>query len=340
MNLHQLGEFGLIRHLSGSLATRPGVKLGIGDDAALLDALSAPIVTCDCLVEGVHFRRDWTTPYLLGRKALNVNVSDVAAMGGRCVAAFVTLALGPDVELTWVEELYRGLESAAAEAGCTIAGGDTSRASQTFLSITLLGDAPSPVLRSGARVGDVLVVTGTLGDSAAGLALLQQGQKGSQDADESLVLARHFDPMPRGREMNAALEVAASGNVQDEGARAVSAALDLSDGLAGDARHIAARSEVSLEIEVAKLPLSSGARAVAERLATDPVAWALRGGEDYELLLCVAPQAVAQLTQYVTTATGTPMTVVGRCVPREAAPVILLYPEGRREVAEGAWEHF
>lgn len=341
MNLSTLGEFGLIQHLSQKLQTRAGVSLGIGDDAAVLQTLQTPIVTCDCLVENVHFRRDWTTPFLLGRKALSVNLSDCAAMGARPVAAFVALVVGENVDLLWLDELYRGLESVCADFDFTLAGGDTSRGAQTVLSVTLLGDAPNPVLRSGAQVGDVLLVTGTLGDSAAGLQILlaETVEETSRilpqvsAATREDLLSRHFDPTPRLREMNVALMI------QNHGERVLHAALDLSDGLAGDARHIANRSGVTLEINADALPISPQSRDVAALLGTSAQEWALRGGEDYELLMCVAPRSSHAVAQSITAATNTLVTAVGRVVPREAEPVITI-ANGERQAARGAFEHF
>jgi len=332
-NLDQLGEFGLIHRLNERLAVRPGVRLGIGDDAALLDSLQAPVVTCDCLVEGVHFRRDWTSPRALGRKAIAVNVSDIAAMGASPVAAFITLALSEQDDVPFIEELYRGLEEAAAEYGLTIAGGDTSRSlSGLMLSVTVIGEAPaSPVLRSGARPGDLVVVTGSLGDSAGGLALLQAEVAETAvlpiDARDYL-LKRHHEPTARLREMAAFTpEVIAAG-------------MDLSDGIAGDAAHIAQRSGVTIEIDVASLPITSQCREAANVLGRDAIAWALTGGEDYELLWCVAPENVEVVVRTVMQATGTSVTVVGRCIEKTNAPVILVSPDGRRTVAAGAFTHF
>jgi thiamine-monophosphate kinase len=332
MNLHDLGEFGLIAHLSESLSSRAGVLLGIGDDAAVLESLPSPVVTCDCLVETVHFRRDWISPRQLGRKAITVNVSDVAAMGGRPVAAVVTLALGPDDDLAFVEELYRGFEDAASLYGLTIAGGDTARApGGLMLNVTLLGAAPQPVLRSGAHAGDMLLVSGTLGDSAAGLALLQNpAVMVSEDVREYL-LARHHDPRARLEEMHAALHVAPG---------AISAAIDLSDGLAGDAAHIAKRSRLSLEIDAESIPVSVECRAAASTLGVDALDWALRGGEDYELLWCVRPANATAVIEAVQHTTGTMVTAVGRCIPLEESAVLLVYSDGRRVAAPGAFEHF
>jgi len=333
MEISSLGEFGLIARLEKKLARRGGVRLAIGDDAALLDTLTSPVVTCDALVEGVHFRLDWTSPRALGWKAIAVNVSDIAAMGGVPVAAFVSLALplsmpGRDVE--FVEELYAGMEEAAATYGLTIAGGDTVKSpSALMLSVALIGNAPQPVLRSGAAPGDALLVTGTLGDSAAGLELLLQPPLAIDDEARAFLLARHHEPTARLREVQAALTVPG----------AVRAGLDVSDGLAGDAAHIANCSGVTLEIETARLPISKACHALAGALGRDAQDFALAGGEDYELLLCVAPHQADEVIAAVQAVTGTPMTAIGRVVERESAPV-MLRRNGVREPAPGGFAHF
>jgi thiamine-monophosphate kinase len=324
MNLSSLGEFGLIARLQDSLTTRHGVRLGIGDDAAVLESLSSPIVTCDALVEGIHFRLDWTTLHDLGWKAMAVNLSDIAAMGGKPVAAFVSLALPPAFSVEQVEELYGGMEHAALIFDFTIAGGDTTKSSGPLvISITLIGNARHPILRSGARAGDVLLVTGTLGDSAAALVALQNDASAPEE-----LLRHHHTPMPCLNEIRRALSL--------EGA--VHAALDLSDGLAGDAAHIARASGVTLEIDTARLPISDECLALAQTLGVNPLDWALTGGEDYELLLCVAPEQSAAVCAAIESC-GTPCTVIGRVVPRETAPVMLLDNE-KREPAQGGFAHF
>ncbi len=328
MNLSTLGEFGLIARLHEKLAPRSGVQLGIGDDAAVLAPLTSPVVTCDALVEGVHFRRDWASAYSLGWKAMAVNVSDIAAMGGLPVAAFVSIGLPPDCSVEWVEELYGGMELAAATYNFTIAGGDTVKSSELMLSVTLIGNAPQPVLRSGAAPGDLLFVTGALGDSAAGLEIMLNPELSVASSNREFLLARHHEPTPRLREMQAALQVES----------AVRSALDLSDGLAGDAAHIARRSDVTLEIETALLPISDECRAVAAAAQRDVLEYALKGGEDYELLFCIAPDKVNEIIAAVQS-TGTPLTRIGRCIEREDAPVVLV-KNGVREAAPVAFTHF
>lgn len=337
MNLSELGEFGLIGRLHQSLAQRCGVRLGIGDDAAILEALSAPVITCDALIEHIHFRLDWTTWDLLGWKAMAVNVSDIAAMGGEPIAAFVCLALPTECTVSEIESLYKGMESAAQEFNFTIAGGDTTKSSgPLMISVTLIGNAPRPVLRSGAQNGDVLLVTGDLGASHAALQILQQPGALHEDFAPLLPLHldnlnRHLKPTPRLNAMRAALQCAPE---------AIHAALDLSDGLAGDAGHIARASHKVLEIKTTHLPISTSCRAIAGAFNADAIDWALSGGEDYELLLCVAPGEAEKVRAAIENS-GTPCTAIGRVTVFNShdAPVMLLHNE-KREPASGGFAHF
>lgn len=319
--LREAGEFGAIARFAARLQTRAGVRVGIGDDCAVLSSLRAPVISCDALVEGVHFRRDWTSPFDLGRKTLAVSVSDLASSGARPVAAFLSLCAPSSIELSWLDAFYDGLESLAREFNFSVAGGDTARSSQLVLSATLVGELwpeanGEPVLRGGAKVGDLVCVSGDLGASAAGLALLLGGRTATTSAHRE-VLRRHFDPSPRWEVMRALLQ----GN-----RRAVHAALDVSDGLVGDARHIAARSNVRLRIDAARLPIADATRAVARELNADEQRWALAGGEDYELLLCLAPEV------FDLAALG--LTPIGEVVEGEAGVELSGGEEG------GSWTHF
>ena len=325
MNVSQRGEFGLIAQLSQGLKTRRGVRAGIGDDAAVLEALAHPIVTADALVENVHFRRDWTSARALGIKAMAVNLSDLAAMGARPVAAFVALALPPACESAWIEQLYAGMETQAAKYEFTVAGGDMTAAPLVFISVTLVGELMDearelPVLRSGARAGDAVCVTGELGDSAAGLALLQSPDVALDDATRAFLLKRHFEPTPRLDLMRALLNAERA---------AIHAALDISDGLVGDARHIARTSKVDIEIDADKLPISDVCRAAARALGVSPLDWALAGGEDYELCLCVAPASPENLSG---------LHVVGRVVA--GAGEVRVWENGAERADVAAWTHF
>ena len=322
MNVSQRGEFGLIAHLHQGLATRAGTQIGIGDDGALLAALTHPIVTTDALVENVHFRRDWSSPFALGVKSLTVNLSDLAAMGARPVAAFIALALPRDCSSEWVEQFYAGMESLAEKYNFTIAGGDMTSAPLIFISVTLIGDLMpaalgQPIPRSGARVGDIVCVTGDLGDSAAGLALLINSDLAVDAATRAHLLKRHHQPAPRLGEIERLMRLNRA---------AIHAGLDLSDGLAGDAAHIARASGVDIEIDVEKLPISPACRAAARALDISPIDWALAGGEDYELCLCVAPEFSGELTP------------VGRAVA--GAGEVRVLENGEPRAVGKAWTHF
>jgi thiamine-monophosphate kinase len=311
-SLSQIGEFGLIDRLTEALRRTEGlpaggrVRLGIGDDAALLEvAVGRQVVaTADALVEEVHFRCDWTSPEDLGWKALAVNVSDVAAMGGEPLAALISLALPRATEVAWVEALYRGLEACASEYRCALVGGDiVGSPDRIVLQVALLGTVePERVrLRSGARPGDVVCVTGTVGDSAAGLALLQAGGDLPDRPEFAALLLRHRHPTPR---LAAARVLAAE--------PAVTAMMDLSDGIASDLRHIITRSGAGARVEAAALPISEAARAAAALLGANPLDWALWGGEDYELLFTLAPDALPRLASLLadTGVTAAPVGVI------------------------------
>lgn len=274
-------EFALIERLTERLAAggaQPAagsIPLSIGDDGAVLapPAGHQVVVTVDALVEEVHFRRDWSKAEDVGWKALAVNVSDLGAMGARPLAAFITLALPRDLPRRWIERFYDGLGECATAYVCPIAGGDTVRSPDRIsISITALGSAPAGrfVSRARAQVGDDIWVTGVLGDSGAGLALLQKGRVPKRF---EAVAAWHRRPHPP---VLAGVALAEAG--------LATAMLDLSDGLASDLRHIAKRSGVGLRIDADRLPISDAARQAGKSLGIEPLHWALHGGEDYQLL--------------------------------------------------------
>jgi len=326
--LSSLGEFGLIERLRRRLGPPPPeLALGIGDDCA---ALQLPpdrqlLVTCDLLLEGVHFRRDWTDLQRLGRKCVAVNLSDIAAMGGEPRQLVLGLGLPEDLTLEEFDQFLDGFCEAAAAYGVTVIGGDTCRAQQFLtVSVTAFGSiAPGRLLRrSGARPGDLLLVSGTLGDSALALRQLQRGA-----AAEPWLLERHFDPTPR---VALGQALAACG--------AVRAMIDLSDGLLADLGHLLEQSGVGARVEAAALPLS----APFESLAGDPderLELALAGGEDYELLLAVRPDRLP-LVQAAAQQVGVPLTVIGEVLPLVDG-LQLLAADGRRLApAHRGFNHF
>jgi thiamine-monophosphate kinase len=274
MRLNELGERRLVARIRRTFGgPRDGVLIGIGDDAALVKAPGSFLLTTDVLVEDQDFRRALHPPRLLGRKALNVNLSDIAAMGGRPLHALVGLAMPGDLEESWLRSFMAGLRGAARKANVALVGGDLSRADRIFISVTVTGAARSPVTRSGARPGDRIFVSGTLGDAAAGLRLLEG--RGGRDKDAGArkgLLKAFLDPSPR-------LELGATLARR----RLASAMIDLSDGLSVDLAHICRESGVGAEVGLDRIPLS----AALKRFADDPLAAALHGGEDFELLFTV-----------------------------------------------------
>ncbi len=321
MRIGDVGEFPLIARLAEIVGrTRPDVAVGIGDDAAALDLGGEDLVllTVDSQVEGRHFVRDRIQPQLLGRRLLAVNASDIAAMGGRPTHAVVSVVLPPELELAWVEALCAGLGEEADRLGVAVVGGNVARSGDGIvLDLTLVGRVARGHLltRSGAKVGDLVLVTGSLGEAAAGLYLSEHPEVA--EPDRKALLARHLAPTPRVREGQV---IAASG--------LATAMIDLSDGLAGDVGHVCDRSGVGVRIHAGSLPVSAAVRRVAEQAGKMPWELALFGGEDFELLFTAPPHAAEGLVTRIAAQTGTPASVVGEVLPAAAGRWLVL-PEGR-----------
>ncbi len=332
----RLGEFALIDRITERLGPARGdTVIGAGlDDAAVLRLPDGrlQLATIDGQVAGVHFLLERTPPDLIGRKAAAVNLSDIAAMGGRPTHALAALAAPADLPAELVLQLVDGLAGELARWGADLVGGNLSRHDTLVLDLALLGEVePAALLtRAGARAGDALLVTGALGGAAAGLALILSELEGRAvaiaAADQRAVLARQQAPEPR-------LTVAPL-----LGPAGATAAVDISDGLAADAGHICDQSRVGVRIEAARLPIGAATRAVAAALGRDPLAWALGGGEDYELLF-TAPAARAEaLATEVLAATGIPITRIGTITAGPERSLIL--PDGGTRPLAGGWRHF
>jgi len=287
-------EFQLIEHVRRLFGrTGPSIVLGIGDDTAIVNPPPGRhlLLTTDLLVESIHFDLRTASLEDVGYKAAVANLSDIAAMGGMPHALAVSIALPHSVTVADVTRLYRGLMAACRPHRVALIGGDTSASRcGLFLSIALTGYvAPKRALRrTGARAGDLVYVTGTLGDSLAGLNMLTtHSGKGLSGRDRRYLIARHHRPTPRiqtGQFLSAR--------------RLATAAIDVSDGLSGDLRHICEQSGVGVEITAAALPLSRACLAYAASTKTDPIQLALRGGEDYELLFTVPANKRATLDRF------------------------------------------
>jgi thiamine-monophosphate kinase len=269
-----LGEFGLIAAIQRLLPPDDLLQVSGGDDAAVLRIPDGRVVaTTDLLVEGWHFRRDWSGAADVGVKAAAQNLADVAAMGALPRTLLVGLACPADLPADWVLEMVGGLVAECGAAGASIAGGDVTAAGCIMLGITALGDlaGQQPVTRAGARPGDVVAVAGRLGWSAAGLALLQSGLTVTDDADLAAVLAAHRRPRPPYRAGPAAARAGAT------------AMVDVSDGLLQDLGHIAEASDVCVALDSGRLPIGEPVTAAATLLGAEALDWVLAGGEDHAL---------------------------------------------------------
>ena len=265
-----LGEFGVIARVTAGRRMPPGTLLGPGDDAAVLTAADGRVVACtDVLVEGVHFRLDWSTPHQVGRKAVAANLVDVAAMGAVPTGLLVGLACPEHTLVSTVDGLVAGMWEEADRVGTGVVGGDVVGAADLVVSVTALGDLQgrAPVTRSGARPGNVLGVCGRLGWAAAGLAVLGRGFR-----SPSAVVGAHRVPEPP---YHAGPQAALAG---------ATAMIDVSDGLLSDAGHLALSSGVGIDIDSGALTVPRRLVEVASALGADPRHWVLTGGEDHALL--------------------------------------------------------
>ncbi|MFN2589738.1 MAG: thiamine-phosphate kinase [Actinomycetota bacterium] len=313
----------------------PGVRLGPGDDAALVEpSPHLGVLTADLLIEGVHFDRARMSPKDLGYKALAVNVSDVAAMGGSPRYALVTMGLSPDVEASWVVEVYGGLREAADEHAVAVVGGDVSASDRVVISVTVTGEVPEDgaVTRAGARPSDRLVVTGSLGAAAGGLRLSLADRSTARHAagtawERELVRA-HVRPVAR---------VGEGRTLAQAGATAM---MDVSDGLAIDLWRLCRESEVGAVVRLDAVPVADALGPLAEIMPDlDPLRLALGGGEDYELIAAVPPDAVEPTAAKLGARFGTPLSDIGEF--RTEPGVVAIDPDGgTRPLPPHGWDHF
>ena len=296
MKISDLGEFGLIAKIKAQAKGRSSsTLLGIGDDAAALSLSPSKtlLTTTDMLLEGVHFDLSYTDFYSLGWKSAAVNLSDIAAMGG--VPRFCLTALGipSAISVEMIKEFYKGFNALCRKYNVDLVGGDTCRSEKGLvISVTALGEVEKKKMltRAGARPGDLIFVTGTLGDSAAGMELLKAGARvqgpGSRGkghnselrTQNSPLIRKHLQPVPR---VESGRKIALSG--------CATSMIDISDGLSSDLGHICEESRVGAEINADQIPFSKDIHKAIDHLKTIPLHYALSGGEDYELLFTVPP---------------------------------------------------
>lgn len=323
-----VGEFALIDRLRRLVPTcGPGVLLGIGDDAAALTFAGPVLATCDIQVEGVHFAWDLCAPGDVGWRAVAVNLSDIAAMGGTPRAVLISLALPPETPVDTVERVYRGVAEISVSHAVVVAGGNlSSTPGPLVIDVTALGDAGRVITRAGARPGHRVWITGATGKAAAGRFLARH--PAARVPGREALVAAYCRPAPR---VEAGKALGAVG--------AVSAMIDTSDGTASDLLHLVEASGVGVRLEADRLPVPPGLAEAAREAGCDPTAWALGGGEDYELLFTAAPEFDGQAPD-LASRLSLPLTSVGEILP-EPAGRWLLEGGGRRRplIAEG-WNHF
>jgi thiamine-monophosphate kinase len=288
-----MSEFDLLARVRERLPPPgPRTRVGSGDDAAVTVPGGATATSVDALIDGVHFRRERASLAQIGAKALATALSDLAAMGAEPGEAYVVLGVPPDLDEDGCLALLDGLIEVGVATGTTLAGGDVARAPNLTLAITVVGHATEPealVTRSGGRAGDVLVLTGELGGAAAGLLLLEgKGEVTGLDPDrEAALITRQLEPQPL---LAAGRALAATG---------ATAMIDLSDGLVGDAGHLAEASGLAARIDGGALPVAPGVAEVAAANGRDPLELAASGGEDYELLAALPPDRVGRAVEAV-----------------------------------------
>ena len=332
-----VGEDALVRLFAG--ARRGGgaggartVVLGPGDDAAVVRPPrgSRLLLTTDLLAEGVHFRLPWAAPADLGWKLGAVNVSDIAAMGGRPLWALLSLALPPRLDASFAADLERGLRAAGRRFGFALVGGDTCASDAgVFLSLTLAGAAgPRLLTRDGASPGDLLFVTGHLGASALGLAALERHGAGPLPAALRACARRHLHPEPR---LAFGAQIARTGLAR--------AGLDVSDGVARDLARLCAASRVGAEVTTDSLPVLPATKRAARLLGCDATEAALHGGEEYELLFAARPQEASRLAK-LGLRLGAAVTAIGRVLPRRAGISAIAAGGRRSALTPRGWEHF
>ena len=330
MKISEMGEFGLVEMIADVLgAGEPGegggVLLDIGDDtAAWCTGRGVELATTDTMVQDVHFRLETTSCRELGWKALAINLSDIAAMGGTPRYALVSLGLHPDTDAEEVAELYRGMRDIGDSFGCRVVGGDTVGGPCMMINVTLIGEAPGPgcfMRRDAAKPGDLIAVTGWLGNSGGGFRVLNDGIDVPIDVKGRLKEA-HNRPVPRVREGQALLNAG------------VNAAMDVSDGLMSDLPKMCVMSGLTARVSVVELPISAD---VKEVFGAEAVGLASTAGEDYELLVAGSRESLDRASEEM----ATPLTIIGEMVEGDAGSVILLDENGVPiDSPKSGWEHF
>lgn len=300
-------EFKLINKIMRGFKNYHHLLAGIGDDTAVIKngKNNYLLLTCDALAEDVHFNCSWSSAEQIGKKAVEVNVSDIAASGGFPTLMMVSLVITKDTPEEWVAGVYKGMKKVCDKYKITLVGGDTTHSTTRIISIALSGETKKPILRRGARVCDLIGVTGVVGGSAAGLRLLRQGKK-----LPSLLKKKHLSPEARL-------------DMSNEISRYASSMIDISDGVASEIKHICAESKKGAVVYAEKIPICPGAN----------LADALSGGEDYELLFTFASKDLEKIKK-----SGVDFTVIGD-ITADYKKIILM-KDGKKSDMPDGYNHF
>ncbi len=312
LRLRDLGELALIKRIAEAPQHKE-ILVGIGDDAAVIRGKKTLyVMTTDCIVESRHFTRRWLTPVQIGKKAIEVNVSDIAAMGGTPCYALISLILPPELRLDFFDRMYQGIQQTCKKYRIAIVGGNMSAGKNIIVSVTLIGTAVKKNLctRAGAKPGDLIFVTGALGGSRAGLELLQKNISGFS------ILKNAY------REPHAALQKAR------HNAQYARAMIDISDGLASELGHICAQSNCGAWIYLDKLPIPAAIKNAAAVLHKNPYDWALHGGDDYEILGTVPPKYARNIRGII----------IGEITKTKA--IFLIAKNKKQKIIPFGFEHF
>jgi len=309
----EVGEFGLIEAITRGLGPTASVPVSVGDDCAVLAPRGQVAVSTDTMVQDVHFKLQWSSARDVGRKLVASSMADVEAMGARPLGLVVSATLPVDTTVAWASEFAAGVREEAERCGAPLVGGDTSRGEAIVLTCTVLGDLEgrTPVLRSGARPGQVVAYIGNLGMAEAGVTVLRRGFR----SPAAVVNAHRVPSPPYGQGLVAA----------EHGAGAM---IDCSDGLVADLRHLAEASGVTIAIETDALSASDPQKTVAAAIGgADPLDFILRGGDDHAMLATFDPGRVPP-----------GWTVIGGVADADGEPTVLV--DGQPYAAPGGWTHF
>ncbi len=324
----KLSEFNLIEKLRKRFSSRsPVIRLGIGDDAAVLKSPQKDLLfTCDCVVEKIHFDLSYFSFFEVGWRAACANLSDVAAMGGKPYAAVVTLGIQPGLSEKNILELYRGMTALLSKFGCPVAGGDIVRSPKLFVDMAMLGIAGKKVFtRSGAKVGELVVLTGELGRSLLGFKQLSKAKRRTV----SVLTKKHLRPFPRLKESDFLQRQVKIG-----------AMIDVSDGLSSELHHLAKASGVGFEIEESKIPLHPALATAARKLGSSPVELSLRSGEEYELLFTCPASEEKKLLAWNRSRKGALFAVIGQTVKNHRKMTLKAETGGAVDLKATGYKHF